>query len=164
MRVKYTKTVLFMVLCAFLVLMLVGLAVGFWCDGEVGGIMVIALLLAIVAVGLWFYFRFGIFIGKTRVTVYDGDTFKIFRKSEIKYIKVDIDENTITAVVRVNSREYGWQNHAFAWEPVRALRSRHGWCVIRQYFVIDDAFVRKTTQTLSRFEKASVTDKRGSEH
>lgn len=159
MRVKYTKTVLFMVACAFLVLVLVGLAVGFWCDGEVGGVMVIALLLAIVAVGLWFYFRFGIFIGKTRVTVYDGDTFKIFRKEEIKYIKVDIYGDGITATVRVCSKEYGWQNHDFVWEPVRTLRSRHGWSLIRQYLVTDESFVKKTVQTLSRFEKATVTDR-----
>jgi|GEM_PF-1541129 len=160
MRVKYTKTVFFMVLCAALVAVLLGLAVGFIHDGEVGGVFVIALLLAIVAAGLWFYFRFGIFVGKTRVTAYDGDTFKIFRKEEIKYIKIDIYDDGITATVRECSKESGWQNHTFAWEPVRTLRSRHGWSLIRQYLVTDDAFVQKTTQTLSRFEKASVADKR----
>lgn len=158
MRVKYTKTVLFMILCAVLVLSLLGLAVGFACDGEVGGVFVIALLLAVVAVGLWFYFRFGIFVGKTRVTVYDGDTFKVFCKDEIKYVKVEIYDDTITADVRVNSKEYGWQNHAFVWESVRTLHSRRG-IPLRQYLVVDESFVQKTVHTLSRFEKASVTDR-----
>lgn len=159
MRVKYTKTVLFMSLCAALAPALLGLAVGFIHDGEVGGVFVIALLLAVVAAGLWFYFHFGIFVGKTRVLVYDGQTFKIFRKGEIKYIKVDIHNDGITAAVRVCSKEYGWQNHEFVWEPVRTLRSRHGWSVIRQYLVTDGAFVQKTVRTLSRFEKATVTDR-----
>ena len=159
MRVKYTKTGLFMTLCAILVLALGGMTVAFALDGEVGGVMAMVFLFAIVAVGLWFSFRFGIFVGKTCVTVYDGDTFKIFCKDEIKYIKVDIHSDWIAATVRVNSKESGWQNHEFLWGPVRALRGRRGFS-LNQFLVVDDAFVQASTERLSRFEKASVQDKR----
>ena len=92
--------------------------------------------------------------------MYDGTACKLFFKDEIKYVRVEIFDSLITAAVRIHSREYGWQNHTFVWEPVRTLSRSHDIIPFRQYLVIDDAFVKKTTDRLGAHPFAAVTDKR----
>jgi NADH:ubiquinone oxidoreductase subunit 2 (subunit N) len=151
MKIKYRKLGLFMIGVAFLLTLLVLLAVAFITEDHNYALAILCLLLGVVIlVATYFRFNYGITITEKRVVAIEQAGIKILRYDDVSSIVVKFTDESVVAYIRMkNQKEY-----TFVWDSIflgtNVILPSHN--KIKLY----DEWVEKSIANLSKCPKVKI--------
>ena len=151
MRIKYRKPWLFIIGVAFLLTLLILMAVAFTTEDHNYALAILCLLLgAVILVATCFRFNYGITITEKRVVAVEQSGIKILRYDDVSSIVVKFTDESVVAYIKMkNQKEY-----AFVWDSVflgtNVILPSHN--KIKLY----DEWVEKSIANLSKCPKVKI--------
>jgi hypothetical protein len=151
MKIKYRKLWLFMIGVAFLLTLLVLMAVAFITEDHNYALAILCLLLGVVIlVATYFRFNYGITITEKRVVAIEQAGIKILRYDDVSSIVVKFNDESVVAYIRMkNQKEY-----TFVWDSIflgtNVILPSHN--KIKLY----DEWVEKSIANLSNCPKVKI--------
>lgn len=115
MKIKYRKLWLFMIGVAFLLTLLVLMAVAFITEDHNYALAILCLLLGVVIlIAMYFRLNYGITINEKRVVAIEQAGIKILRYDDVSSIVVKFTDESVVAYIKMkNQKEY-----TFVWDSV----------------------------------------------
>ena len=151
MKIKYRKLWLFMIGVAFLLTLLVFMAIAFIAEDHNYALAILCLLLGVVIlVATYFRFNYGITITEKRVVSIEQSGIKILRYDDVSSIVVKFTDKSVVAYIKMkNQKEY-----TFVWDSVflgtNVILPSHN--KIKLY----DEWVEKSIANLSKCPKVKI--------
>ncbi len=114
-KIKYRKLWLFMIGAAFLLTLLILMAVAFITEDHNYALAILCLLLgAVILMAMYFRLNYGIAINKKRVVAIEQAVIKILRYDDVSSIVVKFTDESVVAYIKMkNQKEY-----SFVWDSV----------------------------------------------
>ncbi len=115
MKIKYRKLWLFMIGVAFLLTLLIIMAVAFITEDHNYAMAILCLLLGVVIlIAMYFRFNYGITMSEKRVVAIEQAGIKILRYDDVSSIVVKFTDESVVAYIKMkNQKEY-----TFVWDSV----------------------------------------------
>ena len=151
MKIKYRKLWLFMIGVAFLLTLLVLMAVDFITEDHNYALAILCLLLGVVIlIAMYFRLNYGITINEKRVVAIEQAKIKILRYDDVRSIVAKFtDESVVVYIKMKNQKEY-----TFVWDSVflgtNVILPSHN--KINVY----DEWVEKSIANLSKCPKVKI--------
>ena len=151
MKIKYRKLWLFMIGVAFLLTLLVLMAVAFITEDHNYALAILCLLLGIVIIiATYFRLNYGITITEKRVVAIEQAGIKILQYDDVSNIVVKFTDESVVAYIRMkNQKEY-----AFVWDSI--FLGTHGILPSHNKIKLYDEWVEKSIANLSRCPKVKI--------